>query len=246
MGVYDTLHGKIKCTKCGKEFNAEIQEKWSWGWYEDIFIGDKIDADKDGVYNFCHGEDSEYTSEEYKDTDKRLKVECPNCERSVLVRATVENGILKKLESVDETFPIKVIFLDVDGVLNFKDSAEKVMKDKVAMLKEIVDRTGAKIVLSSDWRYWWGTGDKDFLHLWQALFDFGIHLGEKTPITKHGYRGAEIHQFLDEWKGEPIEKFVILDDGDDMKPYIDRLVQTSFEKGLERKHVERAVELLNE
>jgi hypothetical protein len=39
---------------------------------------------------------------------------------------------------------------------------------------------------------------------------------------------------------------VILDDDDDMEPYWDRLVQTSWDgNGLEDEHVERAIELLN-
>lgn len=141
---------------------------------------------------------------------------------------------------------MKVIFFDVDGVLNYAGTGAKVIEDKVKLLKEIVDRTDAKLVLSSDWRYWWGTDDEDFDLLTDTLGKFDMELIDKTPITKHGYRGVEIHQFLNEWTGEPIEKFVILDDNDDMKPYMDRLVQTSFMNGLEKEDVEKAVELLNE
>ena len=54
---------------------------------------------------------------------------------------------------------MKVIFLDVDGVLNSQQLFEKceddqlisVDEDNIKNLKTIVDATGAKIVLSSSW-----------------------------------------------------------------------------------------------
>lgn len=142
---------------------------------------------------------------------------------------------------------MKIIFLDVDGVLNDNDySKNKVDETKVRLLKEIVDKTGAKIVLSSDWRYWWDNQDEDFILLIRTLRKFGMEFLSKTPITLHGYRGAEIYQWLNEWAGESIEKFVILDDNSDMKPYMDRLVQTSHNQGLTRKDVKVSIKLLNE
>lgn len=61
---------------------------------------------------------------------------------------------------------IKVIFLDIDGVCNGFSTKEKcdqgpgqqsryitgVEPGKVALIKKIIDATGAKIVLSSSWR----------------------------------------------------------------------------------------------
>lgn len=141
---------------------------------------------------------------------------------------------------------MKIIFLDIDGVLNYKNSKNKIEEEKVKLLKEIVDRAGAEIVLSSDWRYWWEKPDEDFKLLIDKLNKFGLKLISKTPETAHGYRGAETHQWLNEWMGEVVEKFVIIDDNIDMKPYMDRLVETDFKQGLCRKDVERAIKLLNE
>lgn len=141
---------------------------------------------------------------------------------------------------------MKIIFLDVDGVLNFKNSSSKVEDEKANLLRKIVEETGAQIVLSSDWRYWWNTDDKDFAMLKRKLAEHGMDIISKTPTTKHGYRGAEIHQWLSEWQGEEIEKFVILDDQNDMKPHMDRLVRTDFNCGLTEKDVKIAVKLLNE
>lgn len=39
---------------------------------------------------------------------------------------------------------MKVIFLDIDGVLNYKNSKSKVEEEKVKLLKHIVDETNAK------------------------------------------------------------------------------------------------------
>ena len=53
---------------------------------------------------------------------------------------------------------MKIIFLDVDGVLNCATTKERVrdllfVEDrKVQLLKELVDETGATIILSSTWR----------------------------------------------------------------------------------------------
>ena len=60
---------------------------------------------------------------------------------------------------------MKVIFLDIDGVLNSDEYVDKVKKsdiqgierdidiEKVKLLKRAIDETGAKVVLSSSWRY---------------------------------------------------------------------------------------------
>lgn len=140
---------------------------------------------------------------------------------------------------------MKVIFLDVDGVLNHGKQKVKVEDDKVYLLKQIVDSTNAKIVLSSDWRYWIDTDDEDIELLKRKLNESKMGIMSITPITKHGYRGAEIYQWINEWEGEHIEQFVIIDDRDDMKPYMNRLVQTSFNLGLQKKHVKKAIEILN-
>lgn len=141
---------------------------------------------------------------------------------------------------------MKVIFLDVDGVLNHGKQIEKIEDDKIQLLKQIIDETGARIVLSSDWRFLLGTDDEDMALLQEKLKSIGTEIMSSTPDSKHGYRGAEIYQWINEWQGETIDKFVILDDRDDMKPYMNRLVQTSFNLGLQEKHVKRAIKLLNE
>lgn len=154
---------------------------------------------------------------------------------------------------------MKVIFLDIDGVLNFIGCKEKingiyfVNNNKIKLLKEIIDQTGAKIVLSSKWRYGWFDRDKginsirseDFAKLEEKLEEFGIEFLSRTPRTQDGRRGNEIKQWIDKWGGEKLESFIILDDDTDMEPYRNRLIQTYLHEGLTQKHVERAVEMLN-
>lgn len=140
---------------------------------------------------------------------------------------------------------MKIIFLDVDGVLNHGKQIEKVEDNKIILLNQIVEQTNAEVVLSSDWRYWLNTDNEDVILLERKLNRVGINIMSSTPFTEHGYRGAEIYQWINEWNGEQIETFVILDDRDDMKPYIDRLVQISFDLGLQEKHVKKAIQLLN-
>lgn len=158
---------------------------------------------------------------------------------------------------------MKVIMLDVDGVLNCSSTKEQVQgytfvsDEKLELLKQLVDRTKAKVVLTSTWRHGWDDMDKElqnqdvdlFLALKDKLWDFGIELMDYTPITNGGMdrRGEEIDLWMKEWDGEPIESFVVLDDlnGCYLRPYSARLVRTSFTKGLLQKHVDLAVKILN-
>lgn len=111
--------------------------------------------------------------------------------------------------------PDKIIFLDVDGVLNCTTTRARspsgfvgVMDSKVKLLKQIVDATGAAVVLSSDWRL--EPESKDFKYLTQKLkYKGGITLYDMTPDISWARRGLEIISWLDD--NNPTA-FVILDD----------------------------------
>ena len=144
-------------------------------------------------------------------------------------------------------------------MLNFNGCRDKigglyfVNDNRIKLLKEIIDATGAKVVLSSTWRIGWFDRDydvhsrnaEDFTKLENKLSHFDITFLSRTPRLASGYRGEEIKTWIDNWKGEPVESFVIIDDDADMKPFMDRLVQTSFNKGLQQKNVDKAIKLLN-
>ena len=156
---------------------------------------------------------------------------------------------------------MKVVFLDIDGVLNSHRTREMfedyvfVSNDKILLLKQIIDATNAQLVLSSSWRIGWHYKDKypacsnDDVRLFEALQrkldEFDIKLMSYTKHLRH--RGKEIDTWLKEWQGEDIESFVILDDmpKEDFEPNIAHLVQTDISKGLTKQNVDEAIEKLN-
>lgn len=146
---------------------------------------------------------------------------------------------------------MKVIFLDVDGVLNDNKTAERlhgmyfVDDEKVERLKTIVFHTGAKLVLSSSWREGWydqeAGEETEARDMYEALVDklaeYGLELYDKTERHEHGTnRGDEIVHWLDdqEMQFRTIDGFIILDD---LPPrhfgrYLsERLIQTDFYNG---------------
>ena len=68
---------------------------------------------------------------------------------------------------------MKVIFLDIDGVLN-TNSDREISDDKLKLLSELVSKTGADVVLSSSWRNWWNNPKTNipgsFITEWKKQF----------------------------------------------------------------------------
>lgn len=157
---------------------------------------------------------------------------------------------------------MKLIFLDVDGVLNCsttKDLCEfytGIEDKKVAILKQIVDKTDAKIVLISTWRYTWNKenslkSEQEELatYLDEKLEAQGLSIFDKIDNEAIG-RGQGIIEFIDNLKinGFDVEQFVIIDD--EMFDYKETkltkyLIQTGYKEGLTKKHISKAVEKLN-
>jgi len=158
---------------------------------------------------------------------------------------------------------MKIIALDVDGVLNHRGTFAKqpgnnkcIDPNAVKRLRRIVDATGAKIVVSSTWRLF-----PDHLDALRCALDIcglpeDVIVGA-TPskgLIDHGdgvvswvsaTRGSEIKAWLDE---HPTDTFVILDDDWDgmaENGLLPRYIQTDFADGLQDEHVERAIALLN-
>lgn len=155
---------------------------------------------------------------------------------------------------------MKVIFLDIDGVLNFINCKDRIRNipfvnhKKILLLKRIIDKTNAKVVLSSTWRYGWydiENGDTDtfdaydFNKLTEKLKEYNIEFISKTPESNHYHRGLEIKEWFENWNGEIIEKFVILDDVDNMNPFMNNLVLIDPNYGLTKKDVKRAIKILS-
>ena len=150
--------------------------------------------------------------------------------------------------------PRRVIFLDIDGVLNNRHTRTRTGEGwcfvddfLVARIREIVDATGAVIVLSSTWRDEWNTEDEsrngsDFNELRAKFREFGMNFYDRTGAWQTRGRGWEILAWLEEH--EAVESFVILDDWDDMGPLRNHLIWTNPSLGLTEDQVQEAIEIL--
>jgi hypothetical protein len=166
--------------------------------------------------------------------------------------------------------PDKVLFLDWDGVLNShdwwhrrgprmgyrpgRDGEDDWDTDPVAVrrLNRILDATGAKVVVSSTWRY-----NRTVEQLQDTLKRRGF-LGEvigvtpdlcRVPDSETGLylvkvRGVEIQAWLDE-NAQAGASIAILDDDADMAHLEHRLVKTTMAKGLLDTHVGKVIDLLS-
>ena len=149
---------------------------------------------------------------------------------------------------------MKVIFLDVDGVLNNRHTRTRTCEGwcfvddfLVARVRKIVDATGAVIVLSSTWRDEWNIKDEslngsDFNELRAKFNEFGMDFFSRTGAWQKRGRGWEIMDWLE--RHEAIESFVILDDWNDMGPVRDHLILTNPSLGLTEENVQEAIKIL--
>ena len=147
----------------------------------------------------------------------------------------------------------KLIFLDVDGVLNSTKFAVKMLEEDnvriyaedlldphaLRLLKRLVDETGALLVLSSSWR----KIPESRRNLERQLEQHGMRIADSTPC-KGGERGDEITALFSMIPSARKCRYVILDDDSDMTVHMKHLVQTSFDTGLTREHVDKAIKIL--
>lgn len=125
---------------------------------------------------------------------------------------------------------MKVIFLDVDGVLNHSACPEWEKGDHrvldaacVQRVKDVCARTGAKLIISSTWRLS-AHGMEPLL----AVFD-GLIIGV-TPARNLGARHKEIEEWLLQHISIPI-RFCIVDDDADAEIALLPFIRTGFETG---------------
>lgn len=117
--------------------------------------------------------------------------------------------------------PTKVLFLDIDGVLNSHRSAsafhgfphgfsESDMKrfDMVALalIQRVCEETGCSVVLSSSWR---------ILHdVHECANGLDLPIFDKTPNDSGGHRCRQIQKWLKEHP--EVTRYAIVDDDSDM------------------------------
>ena len=163
----------------------------------------------------------------------------------------------------------KVIFLDIDGVLNsnfWNDSHQREISDgtlvdaaKVMLLAELIRTTGARIILHSGWKYWFDDEvkpvRKEAERLQVMLAEEGLTISGITPDhsteeirrTKRFslIKAGEILAWLDAHK--EVHKWVVIDDLDLHNVVVEgHQVKTDASIGLTMTDVRMAQELLAE
>jgi hypothetical protein len=171
---------------------------------------------------------------------------------------------------------MKILFLDIDGVLctnrslleptlpfpedfhiPFRTGWERLDKECIKRLNQIINETGAKIVVSSTWRLKCNTEHK-FRYIIDYLHNEGVvaDIIDKTPgyyLTKFqdllerepgvSDKSCEIQEWL-RCAYDTIESFVIIDDDSNMGNLSGSHVCTDEPIGLQDCGVEKAIKIL--
>ena len=163
---------------------------------------------------------------------------------------------------------MRVIFLDIDGVVNtliltkenlpyngckkyndvycyFADIYDKRVSNEQAIMWLNIIYQECKIdgiIITSTWRL---LDDENATLISECLYNTGLNknikiLG-KTGVDKNRHRGTEIDQYLEEHP--EIKEFIIIDDDSDMEPFMDRLVQTDIYAGINARSFQKAKRL---
>lgn len=167
---------------------------------------------------------------------------------------------------------MKVIFLDVDGVIAPFSSPGVIKDEKLELLKQLVIKTNSKIVLSSSWRKYCDNGSDAILnpytYLLEKFDEYDLKIYDIIPIKQvkilthefisssgakvinrffdpYSIRSGEIKEWLD---NNEVNSFVILDDEDFNYKYFsldDNLVMLDPNRGIELEDIEKAIKILN-
>lgn len=143
---------------------------------------------------------------------------------------------------------MKVLFLDIDGVVNCATTAQRsgyfigIDPYMALMIDRIIQATGCKVVLSSSWRHFTG-GAKEVCKKVCELY--GV-----TPTLLGELRGTEIKKWLDDhdsvFENELVTKYAIVDDNDDMLPeQMPNFFKTSWSTGITQEIANNIIAHLN-
>lgn len=148
----------------------------------------------------------------------------------------------------------RIVFLDVDGVLNTQSSREEDVNhlpppELLQNLKFLVDSTQCKIILSSTWRL----SDYKRSQLDHVFLQYGLAINGATPDLEKTAKGDRVDEIL-LWlemhaaKSEHVQAWVVVDDMDLLRqnPRLkeENFVHTSDEKGFNLPKMEEALQKL--
>jgi len=140
---------------------------------------------------------------------------------------------------------MNIIFLDIDGVLVSSNhllsngrNREDFDPQCVQYLNELLQKTEAKIVISSNWRRIYSLNELRYLFRKNNILDRIIGVTPFFNLTT--MRGDEIQAYLSNSK-EKIRNFVIFDDEENMLNLSTHYIQTDFQVGIQKKDIEQAL-----
>ena len=153
---------------------------------------------------------------------------------------------------------IKIIFLDIDGVLR-PVTGEDFNRRNINNLNKLTEETGAKIVISSTWRQKGIEAVKEFLYKHDVKGDIiditPIFIISKAwgkdwekPSKIKAPRGLEIKEWMRDYTtmDRYIESYVIIDDSEDMfLSQESHYVKVEQTKGFDKKCLDKSKEILN-
>lgn len=147
-------------------------------------------------------------------------------------------------------FHEKVIFLDIDGVLNDHKPVVSnyggIFPRKVKMLNQITDATEAVIVVSSAWRYMVHGGAMTLGGFKYMFLTHGVR-GNVIDITPSDEDIPTRPEQITYWlQNNNVGRYIIIDDIDFgfELTHPGRFVKTHPKVGLTKRHIEKAIGLL--
>lgn len=153
---------------------------------------------------------------------------------------------------------VRLIFIDIDGVFNSLTyyKSDRFNNEPTYPLSEfdtecvkrymnIIEKTGAKTVISSSWRFTDG-----LRNIMEQVGFYGTALEFEITPYLGTIRGLEIRSYLEQYedthKNEEVESYCIIDDETDMLyEQKDNFVNTDINFGLTDEDVDKVIKILN-
>lgn len=135
---------------------------------------------------------------------------------------------------------MKVLFLDIDGVLNnARIQSPRIDPGAIQLLNYVLDQTGAKVVVSSMWRFMFSATDLSFI-----LKTHGLQHDVVDATPRHPDRSEAIRAWLRP-RAHTIRAWAVVDDEVIDLWCADRCIRTEMPKGLTHQDAERLITALN-
>lgn len=147
---------------------------------------------------------------------------------------------------------MKIVFLDMDGVLNTYATFESpttigmVNPALAVRLNKLLMFTNARLVISSTWRNVIHNGHYSLYGFAHMLQTHGILSANVIGATGEHMdaRGDEIREWLRQQSPRPTNYVILDDDSSGMDFFEDKFIKIDSRQGLQDEHVDRAIAML--